>query len=85
MINSKPMPDLIKFLAGQWVVGAGISTLFAAFILLTDAWGVGTLIRSDASPILSAAIFVGVGIALLAPLVVGTAIFLAGSSSDAPD
>lgn len=79
------MPDFIKFVVGQWAVGAGISTLFAAFIIVTDAWGLGTLIRSDASPILSAAIFVGVGIALLAPLVVGTAIFLAGSSANTRD
>ena len=76
------MPDLIKFLLGQWAVGASLVTVFATLILLTDAWGLGTLIRADASPVLSAAIFIVFGVILLAPLVVGTAIFLARSSSD---
>ena len=79
------MPHLIKFLIGQYAVGAGLSTLFSLLLILTDTWGLGTLIRADANPFLSAAIFVVVGIVLLAPLVVGTAIFLAGSSSDARD
>ena len=85
MIESNDMPDLVKFIIKQWIAGAAASTLFAAFIIYNDAWGLGTLIRSDASPILSGVIFVLVGIALLAPLVVGTAIFLAGSSSDDRD
>jgi hypothetical protein len=79
------MPDLIKFVAQQWAVGAGLVTLFAASILLTDAWGLGTLVRSDASPIFAAAIFILFGVVLLAPLVVGTAIFLADSPPDAHD
>lgn len=45
MLDSEPMPDVTKFLAGQWVVGAGLTMLFAAIKLLTDAWGLGTLVR----------------------------------------
>jgi hypothetical protein len=70
------------FLVGQSVVGVLVSILFAAFIILTDAWGVATLISNDASPILSAALFIGMGIAMFAPLVVATSIFLAASSPD---
>jgi hypothetical protein len=85
MLDSEPMPDLIKFVAGQWAVGASLTTLFAAMILLTDAWGLGTLVRSDASPVFAATIFILFGVVLLAPLVVGTAIFLASSGPDARD
>lgn len=76
------MPDLIKFVAGQWVVGASLTTLFALFLLATDAFGIGTLVRSDSSPIFSAMIFVVFGVVLIAPLVVGTAIFLASAPPD---
>jgi hypothetical protein len=33
-INSQPMPDLIKFLAEQWAVGAGVSTLFDVSLII---------------------------------------------------
>jgi|GEM_PF-4815025 len=79
------MPDLIKFVVRQWAVGASFVTVFATLILLTDAWGLGSLVWADANPIFAAVIFVLVGVVLLAPLVVGTAIFLADSSSDADD
>jgi len=79
------MPDLVKFVAQQWAVGAGLTALFATIILLTDAWGLGTLVRSDSSPIFAATIFIVFGVVLLAPLVVGTAIFLADSPPDAHD
>lgn len=82
MIDFEPMPDLIKFVAGQWVVGASLTTLLALFLLATDAWGIGTLVRADASPVLTATIFIFFGVVLLAPLVVGTAIFLASSPPD---
>jgi len=73
------------FLVGQSAVGVLVGTLFAAFVILTDAWGVATLLSKDASPILSAGLFVGMGIAMFVPLVVATAIFLAASSPDVRD
>ena len=79
------MPDLIKFVAKQWAVGASLVTLVATLILVTDAFGLGSLVWADANPIFAAAIFVLVGVVLLAPLVVGTAIFLADSSSETHD
>ena len=71
---------LIKFVIENYAVGIVVSTLFGASMLVTDAWGLYTLICSDENPIVSAVVFIGVGIALIAPLVVATAIFLASSS-----
>jgi hypothetical protein len=76
---------LIRFIAVQSAFGVIIGTLFAGIILLTDAWGLATLIRADESPLFSAALFVGIGVALLAPLVVATALFLTHSSGDIHD
>ena len=73
--SSQSESSLIKFVAVQSAVGLGISILSAAAILLTDAWGLATLISADASPILSSILFVGVGAAMLAPFVVATALF----------
>lgn len=82
MLAFRPMPDLIKFVAKQYAIGIASVALFAVALLLTDAFGLGTLVRADATPVTTAIIFIVFGIILLSPLVVGTAIFLAGSNPD---
>ena len=57
-------------------------TLIAVFLLVVDAWGLGTLVRSDITPVTTAIIFIAFGVILLSPLVVGTAIFLARDNPD---
>lgn len=70
------MPDLIKFVAKQYAIGIVTVALFAVSLLATDAWGLGTLVRADVTPLTTAIIFIVFGVILLSPLVVGTAIFL---------
>ena len=76
------MPDLIKFVAKQYAIGIVTVTLFAVLLLVFDAWGLGTLVQSDVTPVTTAIIFVVFGVILLSPLMVGTAIFLAGNGPD---
>jgi len=73
------MPDLIKFVAKQYAIGIVTVASLAVLLLAIDAWGLGTLVRSDVTPVTTAVIFVVFGVILLSPLVVGTAIFLASS------
>lgn len=79
------MPELIKFVATQYAIGIVTVASFAVLLLVTDAFGLGTLVQSDATPITTAVIFIVFGVILLAPLVVGTAIFLADSKPDSSD
>jgi len=51
-------------------------------LLLTDAWGLGTLVWADATPLTTALIFIAFGVIVLSPLMVGTAIFLSRSIPD---
>ncbi len=76
------MPDLIKFVAKQYAIGIAMVAIFAVLLLVTDMWGLGTLVYSDAQPFATAVIFVLFGVILLSPLFVGTAIFLASSDPD---
>ena len=76
------MPDLIKFVAKQYAIGIAMVAIFAVSLLLTDMWGLGTLVSGDAQPFTTGLIFVVFGVILLSPLFVGTAIFLASSDPD---
>lgn len=76
------MPDLIKFVAKQYAIGIAMVALFAVLLLVTDMWGLGTLVQSDVAPFTTAVIFVVFGVILLSPLFVGTAIFLANSDPE---
>ena len=76
------MPDLIKFVAKQYAIGIAMVATFAVSLLLTDMWGLGTLVYGDAQPFTTGLIFVVFGVILLSPLFVGTAIFLANSDPD---
>jgi hypothetical protein len=76
------MPDLIKFVAKQYAIGIVMVALFAVSLLVTDMWGLGALVYSDAQRLTTAVIFVVFGVILLSPLFVGTAIFLASSGPD---
>ncbi len=82
MIAFQPMPDLIKFVAKQYAIAIVAVALFAVSLLVTDAWGLGTLVRADVTPFTTAVIFIAFGVILLSPLVVGTAIFLSRSIPD---
>ena len=76
------MPDLIKFVAKQYAMGIAMVAIFAVSLILTDMWGLGTLVYGDAQPFTTGLIFVAFGVILLSPLFVGTAIFLASSEPD---
>ena len=70
MVAFRPMPDLIKFVAKQYAIGLVMVALFAVTLLVTDAWGLGTLVRSDVTPLTTAVIgsstiFAGIFVSLL--------------------
>ena len=76
------MPELVKFIAKQYAIGIVTVTLFAIALLMTDAFGLGTLVQGDMAPVTTAVIFIVFGVILLSPLMVGTAIFLASNDPD---
>ena len=82
MVAFQRMPDLIKFVAKQYAIAISAVALSAVALLLTDAWGLGTLVWADASPFTTALIFIAFCVILLSPLMVGTAIFLSRSIPD---
>ena len=81
-LNARPS-KLITLLITNALAGALVGALVSACLLLTDTWGVSTLIRGDANPMLAAVVFIANGVLIFATVMISTAIFLTDSGSDA--
>jgi hypothetical protein len=83
MINDSPAsPVAIRFLTANAVLGAVVGSVFAFFVLLTDTFGIFTLIRADANPILPAFAFVIGCMTAFMTMVVATAVALADAEEE---
>ena len=68
----------IQFLIRSMALGAGIGISIATLILLTDAFGLFTLINGQSDPIATAFGFVISGVMIFTPLVLAVAVGRAG-------
>ncbi len=65
----------MKLLMVNAAAGTLIGAIVSVALLLTNTWGLSTLIGSDASPTLSALLFITNGCAMFATLMTATAVW----------
>ena len=75
-IGNSRRPRLMKLLMVNVAAGIVIGAVVSGVLLLTDTCGISTLIGSDASPTLSAFIFITNGVVMFATLMAATAVWL---------
>ena len=73
-----PQDSFIQFLLYNVVFGTGIGIGIATLILLTDTFGIFTLIRGQSDPIATALAFVIGGVMIFTPLALAVAVGRAG-------
>jgi hypothetical protein len=76
--RQRQQDPFIRFLIDNVVLGAGIGVGIATLILLTDTFGLLTLIRGQSDPIATAFAFVFGGVMIFTPLVLAVAVGRAG-------
>jgi hypothetical protein len=67
-----------RFLIDAVVFGAGIGIFIATLILLTDTFGLSTLMRGQSDPLATAFTFIFGGVMISTPLSLAVAVGLAG-------
>jgi len=65
----------MKLLMVNAAAGTLVGAVLSVALLLTDTWGISTLIGSDARPPLSALLFITNGIVMFATLMAATAVW----------
>jgi hypothetical protein len=68
----------IQFLMRNMALGAGVGIGIASLILLTDTFGLFSLIRGQSDPIATAFGFIVSGVMIFSPLVLAVAVGRAG-------
>ena len=76
--RQRQQDPLIRFLIDNMALGAGIGIGIATLILLTDTFGLFTLIRGQSDPIATTFAFVVAGVMIFTPLVLAVAVGRAG-------
>ena len=76
--RQRQQDSFLRFLIENVVLGAGIGIGIATIILLTDTFGLFTLIRGQSDPIATAFAFVISGIMIFTPLALAVTVGLAG-------
>jgi hypothetical protein len=70
----------IRFIIDKMMLGAGTGTMFAAVMLLTDAFGMSSLLRDVTDPFGHIVAFLVGGVMIFTPLTLAVAVGLAPRS-----